>query len=152
MTIQVLATHQGGEPFPGSASSTSSTDWYSHGVWAPWARDIEWLVNLEAPTGTPTAGAITATFEIYVPTYAFNASQEASAGVKWVPVSQATNPTLFVDGSEDWPTQLIGFGASSAALISRRIRTRYRHRLHLTSTLSGGTSPGCLLSVQSIAS
>ena len=150
MGIQVVATHQGGEPFPGAAAPTGGNDWYSHGVWAPWATEVEWQINLEAPTGVPTSGAIAATFEIYVPDYIPNASQEQVANSKWVPVALATHPTIFRGGA-DWPSTMITFGDVAAVLVHARLRTAYRHRVHLVSTFAGGTSPGCALRCRSIA-
>jgi len=146
MGIQVMQTLVNGKVFPGDAAPTGGNDWYSHNVWAPQARTVEWQVNVETPTGSPTSGRITAEFQIYVPNYLPNASMEQVANVKWVTVGLDTHSDLF-DG-DDWPLSLMEFDGAAATLTHRRLRTLYPHRLHLVSTFAGGTNPGARITAR----
>lgn len=113
------------------------------------AVETIYRITVEGASGSPTSAVLKAEFQIAQRTSG-GASQGAGAVTDALPIWQTidanTHASLLPDG--DWPTRIWRVEDATTVVVARRILGGHSHRLRLTPSLGGGTTPGIIMTVE----
>lgn len=104
---------------------------------------------IEGITGSPTTASLTAKFQMAQRT---TGGQTGGAGAVtdalpiWSDMNADTGRDLLPDG--DWPTLIADQTLASPLVIVRRVKGGFSHRLAITPTFTGGTSPAFSMTLE----
>lgn len=117
-----------------------------------WAEEIVAIITVTAVNGSPTGGALRASFQLGQP-HSGDGLNGTNPGFQYsdptyVSLDTAQTTNLIAEG-EDWPNPICSYNSSFPVTVQRTIRN-FGSMVNLqldTSSLSGGTNPTFTMSV-----
>lgn len=104
---------------------------------------------VEDVVGSPSSASLTVAWQAALRTTMGNVGDTTDftdANPVWVTIAAASYAAILPDG--DWPSPLADETLAAPVLYLRRILGGFSHRLAITPSFTGGTSPGFVMSLE----